>query len=165
MERGGERGCPAVRGMANVGAAERGVRDPSDGHYAAACGDLVGEDAALGDLTTRRRAIRGLAARMRRDDVPEQDVVFDAELGQDTMNDRRGRLSRPTAGEKPLGGERDPGDARPPVTRRLADEKNVCFGTSVQIRRQPVTPLGSTPAVPVEVRRLPDPGGDETIDE
>ena len=107
MQRGGESHGASVRGVANIGAAERGVRNPADGQDAAARGELVGEEAPVGDLTPGRGAVRGLGAGMRRDDVPEENVLVDAEVGEYAMDDRRGRLGRSAAGEEPLGRERD----------------------------------------------------------
>ena len=44
-----------VTGCRTCVAAERGVRDAADGDHAPAAGELVGEDAAGGDLAARRR--------------------------------------------------------------------------------------------------------------
>src|SRR5262245_56531322 len=59
---------------------------------------------------------------MRRNDVPEEHVVGDAELGQDTMDDRRARLRRTRARQLPLGRERDAADACAAVAGSFADE-------------------------------------------
>ena len=60
---------------------------------------------------------------MSRHEVPEQDVLFDSELRERPVDDRRRRLSRTGAGQLPLRGERDPGDAGAAVTGRLGDEQ------------------------------------------
>jgi hypothetical protein len=62
--------------MADVRSAENGLREPSDGHWAAPLHKLVEEREACLDLGARRAPVRRLGARMRRDDVPEQDLLL-----------------------------------------------------------------------------------------
>lgn len=124
MEPGGERSRAAVRRVAHVGAAERCVRDATDCEHSAPHSKLACEDASLRDFAGRRWAIRGLGARMGRDDVPEQDIVFHAELSQHAMDDRGGGLGRAGARQQSLRRERDAGDASAAVARRLADEED-----------------------------------------
>ena len=76
------------------------------------------------DLGAGRLPVRLRRARMRRDEVPEQDVVLEPELRERPLHDRRGRLRRPAAGQLALGGERNPRDARAAVAGRLADEQD-----------------------------------------
>lgn len=111
--------------MTDIRAAERIVCDPADCQHATAGGQLVGEDSTLRDLTPRRSAVRALRSRVRGDDVPEQNVLLRAELGEDAVDDRGRRLRRAVAGEEPLRGERDPGHTRAAIARRLADEQDV----------------------------------------
>jgi hypothetical protein len=75
---------------------------------------------------------------MRRDDVPEQDVVDELQLGEHPLDDRRRRLGRTRPGELPLGRERDTGDARAAIPRSLADEEERRVRTRCQVRRQPL---------------------------
>lgn len=163
MQRGGERRRSSVRGMAHVRPADRCVRHTADRQHAPTDRELVGEDPALGDLTSRRHAVRRRGAGMGGDDVPEQYIALDAELGEDTVDDRRCRLGRPAPGEEALRRERDPGDASAAIARRFTDEQDAGPAASVEIRGEPVAPLGSARAVPVEVRGPPDPGGNETV--
>jgi len=59
---------------------------------------------------------------MGRDDVPQQDVVLDAELLEHAVDDRRRRLGRPGARELAFGRERDAADASAAIAGGLADE-------------------------------------------
>jgi acylphosphatase len=75
---------------------------------------------------------------MRRDDVPEQDVVLEAELAEDAVHDRRRRLGGTTAGELPLGRERDSRDPGSAIAGRLADEQDRRPCAVSEVRGQPV---------------------------
>ena len=129
--------------MAHVGAAERGVRDAAHRDNLPSRCELIGEDAALFHLAARRRTVRRFGSGMCRDDVPEEHVVLDAELGEDAVDDRGRRLGRAGAGEEPLRRERDPRDAGAPVARRLADQEDPRRRARVEIGREPVAALGS----------------------
>ena len=113
-----------MRRMADVRAAEDAVGHAADGDCAAARGELAQERQPALDLGAGGPAIRGRRARVRRDDVPEEDIVLDAELGEDAVDDRRGRLGRAAAGELPLGREGQPGDAGTAVAGSLPDEED-----------------------------------------
>jgi len=62
-------------------------------------------------------------------DVPQQDVVLDAELAQDAVHDRRARFGGSGSGDLPLGCERDTAHARAAKPRSLADEDDACVRT------------------------------------
>ena len=117
--------APAVRGVPDVRRAGHLLREPADGDEAAAARDTFEKRRGSLHLGARRPPIRiraiGLVW-MCRDDVPEEDVVLEPELREHAVDDRRARLGRPGAGELALGGERDPGDARPAVPGGLADQ-------------------------------------------
>ena len=125
-------------------------------------GELGEERPRRGDLCARRRTIRGLRSRMGRDEVPEQDVVLGAELVEDAVDDRRGRLGRAAAGQLPLGRERDPGHPRAAIAGRLADEQNGRVPPRVEVRAEPLTPQRR---VGVLVVRRADPRPRELRDE
>ena len=77
------------------------------------------------------------------------------------MDDRRGRLAGPVAGELALGRERDAGDARAAVAGGLADEQDRRVGARVEVAREP---LGEA-LVAVLVERRADPRGGEPLHE
>jgi len=110
--------------MADIRSVEGTRREPADGDHAPAEREPLREDGAPSDLGARRHAVRRRGAGMRRHDVPEQHVLVELELGQDAMDDRRGRLRRALSGQLALGREGDPRDARTAVPRRLPDEKD-----------------------------------------
>ena len=122
-----------MRGMAHVGAAKRLVGDPPDGDHAAAACELARERHPRCDLTARRTAIRALAAGMRRDDVPEQDLVRETELGESAVDHGCGRFGRAMAGELALRRERNSGHARATVPGRFGNEEAAGAGPFVQI--------------------------------
>ena len=94
---------------------------------------------------------------MCRHDVPEQDVVLDPELGQHAVDDRGARLGRPGAGQLPLGGERDPADARTAVAGGFPDQHDGRVTAFCQVGSQPFSQQART-AVLVERRADPRPG-------
>ena len=65
----------AVRGVADVRPAEPRVRDPADRDHLPAVGELGEERRARFDLDSRRWPVRARGARVRRHDIPEEDVV------------------------------------------------------------------------------------------
>ena len=95
---------------------------------------------------------------MCRDDVPEQDVVLEPELGEHAVDDRRARLRRPGARELALGRERDPGDARPAVPGGFSHQHNRRAFLRRQVDSQPFSPQARTAVL---VERVADPGGGE----
>ena len=115
----------AVRGVADVRPAEARVRDPADRDRPPTVGELGEERRARFDLGPRRRPVRALGARVRGHDVPEEDVALDPELLEHRVDDGRGRLGRPGAGELAFRGQGDARDARPAVAGRLGDEEEL----------------------------------------
>src|SRR5689334_18462912 len=103
----------------------RSTRDrlskPPDGQNAPPRGHLPEKRRPRQDFLVARAAVRSLRPRMGRDDVPAEGL--DPQLGEDAPDDRRRRLGRAAAGELPLGGERDPRDARSPVPGGFSDEQ------------------------------------------
>ena len=151
--------------MAYVGAAERGLRDSADGDDAASRGELVGEHTSAEDLFARGRTVRGRGAGVRRNDVPEQDVVGEIELIEHAVDDRRRRFRRTGPRQLPLGSEGDAGNARSAVAGRLADEEDRRVGVCLEIGRKPRAPQRGVRSLPVEVRCLPDAGSRKPVDE
>jgi len=98
-------------------------REPPHRDDAPPAHELGEERLGRRDLGSRRRPVRARGARMRRHDVPEQDVLREAEAPEDAVDDRRRRLGRTAAAELPLGGERQAADAGAAVAGRLADEQ------------------------------------------
>src|SRR6266566_6703169 len=119
--------------MANVRCVERGGGETADGDRDPSAGQLVEERSGRLDLGPRRTPVEGLAAGMRRDDVPEQHVVLDAELRKHAVNDRRGRLGRAVPRELALGGEGNPADPRAAIAGCLADEHDPCVPMSAEV--------------------------------
>src|SRR5205823_11852234 len=109
-------------------------------------------DAVL-DLAARRRAVRALVARVRRDDVPEENLVLEVELGEHAVDDRRRRLGRPRPRELPLRGERNPRDTRAAIAGRFADEQDSRACALVEIALEPSAQERRALAVAVEVVR------------
>jgi hypothetical protein len=136
LEAGPElRGAPMGR-MAHVGGAGRLLCKATDGHHAAirhGTFEIEGGDVHLVACRPpiRIRAI-GLMW-MCRDDVPEQDVFFDPELGENAVDDRRARLRRAAPGQLALRGEREAGNASTAVPGRLADEHDRRVPPAVEI--------------------------------
>jgi len=81
--------------MTHVRRVEHVGGKPSDGDDAPAAGELVQERTRGAHLSTRGQPVRGHRSRMRRHDIPEQNVVLDPELAQDAVDDRRSRLAGP----------------------------------------------------------------------
>jgi hypothetical protein len=110
--------------------------DPADRDDAAPARDRVEEPSGSLHLDARRPPVgvrpTGLVW-MRRDDVPEQDVAFNPELGKRGVDDRRGRLGRPVAGQLPLRGERDPADPGAAVPRCFADQNDRRIPFSLEV--------------------------------
>jgi hypothetical protein len=123
----------AVRRVAHVLAAERGIGDASDCNQATSACKLARERQARRDLRGGRTAVRPLVAGMRGDRVPKEHVVRDSELGEDAMDDRRRRLSRTYPCELALGGEWDTGHSRATVPGRLPDDQEARPRALVQI--------------------------------
>jgi hypothetical protein len=101
--------------------------DPSDSDNRAPAREAPCEADAVLDLGLRREAIRRLAAGVRRDDVPAEDVGFEAEVAERGADDSRGRLRRARACQLALRRERDATHARTAVARRLPHEQQPCF--------------------------------------
>src|SRR5581483_6734912 len=118
--------------------------------------------APRGTDAPRRSPVRRRRSGVRRHDVPEQDVVGDAELVEHPVDDRRGGLGGAGARQLPFRRERDAADARPSIPSRLADEHDRRIRPRAEIRRQPLaTQLGRG----VLVVRRADPRACERVDE
>src|SRR4051794_22942462 len=141
--------------MADVRRVEDGRGQPPDSDCDATAGQLVEERGGRRDFVSRGPPIRGLIAGMRRDYVPEEHLVLDAELGEHAVDDRRGRLCGAGARELALGRERDPADARAAIAGGLADEYARRAPTSLEIRTEPVAQVRRSGVLVV---RLADPG-------
>ncbi len=94
-EAGAEGGRAAVGRVADVRPAEPALGEAADGDQAPAGRELGEKRRRVVDLSAGGRAVRALGPGMRGDEVPEEDVVGDAELVEDAVNDRRCRLGRP----------------------------------------------------------------------
>ena len=125
--------------MADARRAQHGLGDPSDGDRAAPCDQLLEELQARLHLGTRRPPVRRLRAGMSRDDVPEQDVLLEAELGEHAMDDRRRGFHWPAPRELALGGEGQAGDPGAPIAGGFADEHDRRVSAGVEVRREPLS--------------------------
>ena len=119
---GPERPGSAVRGVADVRSAERGLRNAADRDHPTVTTELTHEREPGHDLGARRPAIRERRPRVCRDDVPEEDALLESELCEHAVHDRCRRLGHTRSGQLALGSERDPGNAGATVAGRLADE-------------------------------------------
>lgn len=117
------------------------------------------------DFGLRRPAIRRRLARtvwMGRDDIPEQHVGLELELGERPVDDRRGRLGRAGAGELALRREGQTTDARAAVAGCFADEQVARVSSPVQIGVEALAPqLG----IGVLVERVADVRRGQSLDE
>ena len=149
--------------MADIRGSERSRRDPADGNHLFVFCQLNCEWEARFDLRFRRPAVAVLGARMRRDDVPEEDA--DAGLCQRPVDNRGRRFCRPDAAELALGRERDARDARASVARRLADEQDRRVRVLVEVAPEALTQQRRAVPFPVEVPCRADAGAGEPVDE
>jgi hypothetical protein len=102
---------------------------------------------------------------MRGDDVPEEHSLLQAQLVDDAVDDRRGRLCRPSPAQLSLGRERNPGYARAAVARRFADEQDLGVVARFEVRLETGAKEPGTRAACVLVEGVTDPGGGEAFDE
>ena len=123
--------------MTDIRRVEHRCGDAADGDDSAAARHLGEKRPRRLDLGTRRPAVRSFGTGMRGHDIPEQHIVLDPELAQDSVHDRRRRLARPCACQLLLGRERDAAHARAAVSRRLADEDR--RGVPLEMRTQALT--------------------------
>lgn len=140
--------------MADIRSTQNGVREAADGDHATAVRDPIDEEQSRADLRVSRAAVRVRPARpvrVRRDNVPEQHLLLDPELGEHAVDDRRRRLGRAAAGQLALGGEGDARDPRAAVARRLADEQQRRLLSRAEIREQALAPQIRGGAVTIEV--------------
>src|SRR3954470_21048540 len=139
-----------MAGMADVRRFKNGFGDAADGDHAAASRELTRERQASGDLVPARRAVRALGARMRRDDVPEEDAVLEPELCEDAVDDRGAPLRRPDARQLALGRERNPGDAGASISGGLSDEQKRRVAAALEVGAEPLTAHARALAVTIE---------------
>ena len=102
---------------------------------------------------------------MRRHDVPEQDVLLDAQPVERAPDDRCSRFRGACARHLSLGREREARDACAAVPRRLADEEHGGVRVRLQIIDEPRTEQPRPRAARVLVERAADPGRREVLDE
>src|SRR6266508_4740796 len=155
-----ELGRAAVRGVANVRVAQHGLREPTDGNGAASFRELAQEGQAGLDLGAGWPAVRRLRPRMRRHDVPEEDVVFEAELGEDAVDDGCSGLGGPFPGQLALGGEGQARDARAAIAGCLADQKDRRVCSALEVGGEPASTEGR---IGVLVEGAADLGGCEPL--
>ncbi|MBD0338561.1 MAG: acylphosphatase [Thermoleophilia bacterium] len=75
---------------------------------------------------------------MGRDDVPQQNLLPEAELQQRAAHDRGARLGRPRAGHLALRREREAAHPRAPVPRGLAHEEDRRLPPQLEVGLQPL---------------------------
>jgi hypothetical protein len=91
---------------------DRHPSDPPDADDATTDCECSQERKTGPDLGARGPSIRRVRSGMRGNRIPEEDVVRDAELGENAVHNRRTGLGQAGAGELALRRERNPGDAR-----------------------------------------------------
>jgi hypothetical protein len=124
--------------MTDVGGSGDSLGEPTDGDNAPAAGQLGQERSRRVDFRCRRRAIRSPRPGVGRDDVPEQGLLVEPELGQHAVDDRRARLGRAGSRELALGREGDAADPRSAITGGLPDEEQERVGTRLEVRGEPL---------------------------
>jgi len=132
-----------MRWMADVRATENCVREASHCDHAPRTYELSEERPPCIDLARGRAPVRVDAAgqvRVRRYQIPEQHVIFEAELTEHAVDDRCRGLGGITAGQLTLGRERDAADPRAAIPRGLADEDEPGPSAAVEVRRQALAP-------------------------
>jgi hypothetical protein len=147
--------------MTHVRRAENVGCEPPNRDNAASARELVEERTRGAHLSARGQPVRRRRPGMRRHDVPEQDVLLDPELAQDTVHDRRSCLGRSAAGELALRGERHAADPRAAVAGRLADEQQLYV---LALREMLVKPLAAQLGAIVLVVRRSDACACEPLD-
>jgi len=157
-----EGGGSAVRRVPDVRRSRDARGEPADGDDLPSSHQGDEKAMRLRDLGSRREAIRGRGPRMRRHDVPEQQVLLEPEVGEHTVDDRRGRLRGPRSGELPLGREGEAADAGAAIAGRLADEEERGAASALEVGAEP---FASERRVGVLVVGGADPRGGELLDE
>lgn len=131
-----------MRGVTHVGRPQSSLSESPDRDHASTRRELLDEPAGRGDLRVGRPPVRlrlTRLVRVRRDEVPENDVVDDPEFREGPMDDRRADLGRPGTGQLPLGREREPGNARSAIARCLTDQqqRSIAAGGEVVVETAP----------------------------
>jgi len=150
--------------MAHVVAAENGVRQATDGDSRPAVSELLEKRHRNTYFGLRGASVRVWLPRpvwMRRDDIPEQHVLFEPELTEHTVDDRRRRLGRRGAGDLSLGRERQAADPRPAIAGGFADDEITGVLSPLEIGREP---LAEELGVGELVERVADSGRCELLD-
>src|SRR3954452_21957963 len=99
-----------MAGMADVRRFKNGFRDASEGDYAAPSRKRSCEGDSCRNLVPARRAVRAFGARMRRDDVPEEDAVLEPELCEHTVDAARAGFGRAGPFQRAVGTAWNAGD-------------------------------------------------------
>src|SRR5213078_828757 len=146
--------------MSDIRRIENRRSEPADGDRDTFAGQLLEERGSRLDFRSRRAPVRGLAAGMRRHDVPQEHLVLDAELREHAVDDRGRRLCRTGAGELALRREGDPAHACAAVAGCLADQDDPGLATSLEIRTEPLAQVRRSGVLVV---RLADSGAGEPI--
>ncbi len=151
-----------MRRVADVPPTEDVVREAADGNRSPAAAEFLEKRHCLSYFGSSRPAVRRSGPGIRRHDVPEEDVVLDAELGDHTVDDRGRRFRRPLAGQLPLGREGQPADPSAAISGRLTHEKVSGVGPALEVGGKPFT---AELRVRVLVERLADARLGERVDE
>jgi hypothetical protein len=126
----------AVRRMTNVWSFHDTGREPADRNDTAVSRHRVEKRRRCLDLGPGGPPIRARFAasvRMRRHDVPEQNALFEPQLGEHAVDNSRSRLRGPGSRQLTLGRKRQTGDTRASIARRFADEQNRGIPPEVQV--------------------------------
>jgi hypothetical protein len=160
-----------VGGVPDVRSAEHGMSQAPDCDHTPSTGELDEKCPPTVDLDTRRAPIRVRTAgqmRMRRHQVPEKDVLLEAQVGEDAMDDGRGGLAGSATRQLTLGCERDAADARAAIAGRLADQKETGGTSDLEVTLQALSSDVGALAVTVEIERVANvsvgQAGDEVAD-
>ena len=145
-------------GVPDVGDTECLCCHSADADNATARRQHLDEAAARLDLRPGRRTVRRRRARMRGDDVPEQDGALETEVVQRALHDRRRGLRQSRPRQLALRRERKARNAGAAVAGRLADEQQRRACPVREIGAEAVAQEARPRALRVLVERRPEMG-------
>jgi hypothetical protein len=138
---------------------------PPDGDRPAPNCELLEQAHRFSYFRFRRPSVRfgsSRPVRMGWNDVPEENLLRELELGERSLHDRGCRLRRARTRDLSLGGERQTADARSAVAGGLADEHIARICSLAQVGRKAFAPKRGSRVL---VERRPDPRPRQLPDE
>jgi branched-chain amino acid transport system substrate-binding protein len=142
LQAGSELSGTAMRRVPYTRKPHSRLGETPDRQNAPAGGELVQKRARCCNFRRGRAAVGRWpagAVRMRGHDVPEQDALLQAELAEDTVDDRRARLSGAGPRQLPLRGEGESADSGATIASGFAHEQNWGASALLQVRGKPLS--------------------------